>query len=84
MPPVSAAGGAPYQVDVSDEQIVVRVNPDAISPKDIADFLDYVYLENVRRKASLTDEQVAALAHEVNRAVWNRLRPMIEEKRRGG
>lgn len=82
MAPVSAIG-SPYSVDVQEGQIVVRVDSDAISAEDVSDFLDYVYLESIRRKASLSDEQVATLADEVDRAAWKRLRPMVEEKLRG-
>ena len=82
MPPVSISGN-PYTVQVEDGQIVVRVDTDAISAEDVSDFLDYVYLENLRRKASLSDEEIRALADEVDRAVWKRLRPMVEEKLRG-
>jgi hypothetical protein len=77
------AAGNPYTVEVEDGQIVVRVDADAISAKDVSDFLDYVYLENIRRKASLSDKEIARLADEVDRAVWKRLRPMVEAKLRG-
>ena len=47
------------------------------------DLLDYIFLENVRRKASLSEAEVAALAKDANRSAWARLRPMVEEKLRG-
>ncbi|HEX6749098.1 MAG TPA: hypothetical protein VF092_17495 [Longimicrobium sp.] len=81
MAPVSVSGN-PYSVNVEDGKIVIRMDSDAISAEEVSDFLDYLYLENVRRKASLSDEQIAELADEVDRAVWKRLRPMVEEKLR--
>lgn len=83
MAPVSAAG-VPYSVDVEKGRIIVSVDSEAFSPGEISDFLDYMYLESIRRRASLSDEQVSELADEVDAAVWKRLRPMVEEKLRGG
>ncbi|HEV7589787.1 MAG TPA: hypothetical protein VGO40_16850 [Longimicrobium sp.] len=44
------------------------------------EMVDYIFLENVRQKASLSDVEVAALAKDANRSAWERLRPMVEER----
>jgi hypothetical protein len=75
--------GATYSVDYDGDDIVLRMPADLISRDDLSDFLDRMLLERLRRRASLTDEQIAELADEVDGAVWERLRPMVEEKLRG-
>ncbi|HSU14283.1 hypothetical protein [Longimicrobium sp.] len=72
--------GEPYSVARDGDDIVVRMRADFFTREELSDFLDWVVLENIRRKASLSDEQIAELADEVDGAVWERLRPMVEEK----
>lgn len=74
---------ATYRIDFDGDDIVVRMRADLVSRDDLSDFLDRMLLERLRRRASLSDEQIAELADEVDRAMWERLRPMVEEKLRG-
>jgi len=73
----------PYRVDQQGKEIVVRVSSDLMSREEMVDLLDYIFLENVRQKASLSPEEIEVLAKEVKRSAWERLRPMVEEKLRG-
>lgn len=73
----------PYRVDQQGKEIVIRVSSDLMSRDEMVDLLDYIFLENVRQKASLSEEEIEALAKDANRAAWERLRPMVEEKLRG-
>jgi hypothetical protein len=73
----------PYRVDQQGKELVIRVSSDLMSREEMMDLLDYIFLENVRRKASLSEAEVAALAKDANRSAWARLRPMVEEKLRG-
>lgn len=73
---------AGYRVDYDGDDIVVRMRADLLSREDVSDFLDRMLMERLRRRASLTDEQIAALADEVDAAMWQRLRPMVEAKLR--
>ena len=73
----------PYRVDQQGKEIVIRVSSDLMSREEMVDLLDYIYLENIRQKASLSDAEVEALAKDANRSAWERLRPMVEEKLRG-
>lgn len=73
----------PYRVDQQGKEIVIRVSSDLMSREEMVDLLDYIFLENVRQKASLSEAEIAALAKEVKRSVWERVRPMVEEKLRG-
>ncbi|HEX8245407.1 MAG TPA: hypothetical protein VF541_17970 [Longimicrobium sp.] len=72
-----------YRVDHQGAEIVIRVRADLFSSDELAEFLDWLCRESIRRRASLDEDQIAALADEVDRAMWERLRPMVEEKLRG-
>ena len=74
---------AAYRVDYDGDDIVVRMRADLLSREDLSDFLDRMLMERLRRRASLNDDQIAELADEVDAAMWERLRPMVEEKLRG-
>lgn len=73
----------PYRVDEQGDEIVIRVSSGLMSREEMVDLLDHIFLESVRQKASLSDEEIEALAKEVKRSAWERLRPMVEEKLRG-
>ena len=73
----------PYRVDVEGDEILVRLDSSVMSREEVSEFLDDLFLEAVRRQASLSEDQIAALAVEVDRATAKRLRPMIDEKLRG-
>jgi hypothetical protein len=73
----------PYTVSRNGDEIVVRLHADLFSRDEMTYLLDRLLLENLRRRASLNEEEIAELADEVDGAVWNRLRPMVEEKLRG-
>lgn len=73
----------PYRVDQQGKEIVIRVSSDLMSREEMVDLLDYIFLENVRQKASLTPEEIEGLASEAKRSAWERLRPMVEKKLRG-
>ncbi|HET7229322.1 MAG TPA: hypothetical protein VFJ16_04935 [Longimicrobium sp.] len=79
----SALSDRPYRVDLNGDEILVRLNASVMSREEVSDLLDYIFLEKVRRQASLSPEQIAELADEVDRATANRLRPIIDEKLRG-
>jgi hypothetical protein len=73
----------PYRVDQQGKEIVIRVSSDLMSREEMMDLLDYIFLENFRQKAALSDEEIEALAKEAKHSMWERLRPMVEEKLRG-
>jgi hypothetical protein len=79
-----ALADQPYRVDHQGKEIVVRVNSDLMSREEMMDLLDFIFLESLRQKASLSADEVAQLSGEANRSAWERLRPMVEEKLRGG
>lgn len=51
-----------------DENIVIRINKDAIDKKTLSSFLEFVEMEEMRRKSQLTAEKAINGAD----AIWDR------------
>lgn len=63
-----------YRIDFEEQDIVVRVRRDVLDREEVSRFLDYLELEAIRRRSQLAETDAAALADEVDRAVWERTR----------
>ena len=63
-----------YQVNVENEDVIVRFRRDMIDETTLGLFLDYLELESIRKRSQLTDEQAAELAKEIDAAVWKNLK----------
>jgi len=72
-----------YRFAYDNDDLVIRVPRDAISPDKVSRFFDYLLLEEASRELNFSEAEIEALSDEVDRAAWERLRPMVEEKRRG-
>ena len=68
-----------YSIDVQDQDVVVRLHGNVLDRDAVSKFLDFLELEAIRRRSQLTDEQADALAAEVDRSVWERLRTNVQE-----
>ncbi len=51
-----------YNITVDNQDIIVRFNRDIIDQDTLSKFLDYLELETIRKRSSLTVEQAATLA----------------------
>ncbi len=71
---------AAYSIAVENTDIVVRLNRNIIDQDALIRFLDYLELETVRRQSQLTDEQAADLAADIDRAVWEKLKPTFGQE----
>lgn len=74
---------AAYRLAYEEDDLVIRIPSTLISRDRVSQFLDYLILEQGSRELGLTDDEVTGLAREAKRSAWERLRPMVEEKRRG-
>jgi hypothetical protein len=70
--------------DEQDGDYVIRVPRDAVNRETVSRFFDYLMMEAGSTKFDMTDEEIAAFADEVDQSAWERLRPMVEAKLRGG
>jgi hypothetical protein len=72
-----------YSFAYDDDDLVIRVPRDVISPDKVSRFFDYLLLEEVSRELNFSQEEITALSDEVDKVAWERLRLMVEEKLRG-
>jgi hypothetical protein len=77
-----AAETPPYRVSRENRVIVIRVPEDLISDGELTRFGDWLVVKQGRRKFSLSDKEIAAIADEVDAAAWERLRPLVEARLR--
>ncbi len=68
-----------YQIAIERETVVVRFQRDTIDETALAKFLDYIELKSIRKRSQLSENQAAALADEIDRAVWNTLKSMFRQ-----
>ncbi|HVG44483.1 MAG TPA: hypothetical protein VM890_07125 [Longimicrobium sp.] len=73
----------PYHVEHQGNEIVIRFSSDLLSREEVIEVLDYALLQKHARELALSDDEIAELAKEAKRSMWERLRPMVEEKLRG-
>lgn len=66
-----------------DSGLVVHIPPELVDEPEVLSFLDYLFLKRIEQRSALTEEAAAELADQVDRAAWERVRPMVEEKLRG-
>lgn len=64
----------PYQLEIEDESLTVRFDRNFFDNNDVQEMLEYLRLKIVRKRAQLRDEEVAALADEINQQGWERIR----------
>lgn len=81
--PARRDDAAAYRLDYEENDLVIRIPSALLSQDRVSQFLDYLILEQGSRELGLTEDEVAALAREAKRSAWERLRPMVEETRRG-
>lgn len=72
-----------YRLDYENDDLVIRIPSTLLSRDRVSQFLDYLILEQGSRELNLGEDEIAGLAKEAKRSAWDRLRPMVEEKRRG-
>jgi hypothetical protein len=77
------AADQPYRVEHQGNEIIIRFSSDLMSREEVIDVLDYALLQKHARNLALSDDEIAELAKQANRSMWERLRPMVEEKLRG-
>ncbi len=68
-----------YNITVDNQDIIVRLNRDIIDRDTLSKFLDYLELETIRKRSQLTVEQAAALADEIDRDEWSKIKPLLKK-----
>lgn len=70
-----AVSSLPYSVTVQDDDYVVRIDRHLLTRDDLSSLLDYFLLRSIAQKSQASQEDIDALADEVDRAVLKKLRP---------
>jgi len=68
-----------YTVAYENKDIVIRFNKDAIDKKTLSSFLEFIELEEIRRKSRLTAEKAITISKGINRNVWKKLKDKVVE-----
>lgn len=68
-----------YRINVEKRDIVVRFRRDLIDQSALGKFIDYVELESIRKRSKLTGAQVADMATEIDRSVWESIKSAFAE-----
>lgn len=63
-----------YLINVEKSDVIVRFRRDMIDETALGIFLDYLELESIRKRSTLTEEQAAELAKEIDAAVSKNLK----------
>ncbi len=75
MPAEPSVSSLPYSVTVQDDDYVVRIDRHLLTRDDLSSLLDYFLLRSITQKSQASQEEIDALADEVDRAVVKKLRP---------
>lgn len=69
-----------HSVAYENKDIVIRFNKDAVDKKTLSNFLEFIELEEIRKKSRLTAQEAAKISKEINRSVWNKLKDRVPAK----
>ena len=69
--------GPGYQLETTDDEIIVRIRRDLIDPAHVDRFLAYVELASIRHRSRLTEDAATEFVDGIDRAVWEKNRHRV-------
>lgn len=63
-----------YNITVENQDLIIRFNKNIIELDTLKKFLDYLELESLKKKSSMTTVQAEALAKEIDIDVWSNIK----------
>ena len=63
-----------YTIAFENNDIIVRFSEDSVDKKLLADFLEFIEIEQIRKKSKLSKKQAEILSKEINQKVWDKLK----------
>ena len=70
-----------YKIEYEGKDIVIRFDKKSVDKNSLMNLLEYIELEQIRKKSKITEKQAKRLAKEINQKVWDKLKgKFINEK----
>ncbi len=66
-----------YRVSAEGDDYVVRVKRNLLERDDLNHLLDYLLVRSILRRSQATQDEIDALANEVEQRAWTRLEPLF-------
>jgi hypothetical protein len=63
-----------FQIESSQDDIVLRFNRDLVDPATLSRLLDHIELAALQKASELSSEQAEALADDIDAAVWEQVK----------
>ena len=63
-----------YNITLENQDIIIRFNRNILDQESLTKFLEYLELETIRKRSTLTEEQATILADEIDRDVWLKIK----------
>jgi hypothetical protein len=74
---------SPFDVFVDDNQITVTVDRSQVEVDELINFVDFLRMQSFLRRNSLSDEEIRALAAEINQKAWTRVKRQLLQSGKG-
>lgn len=68
-----------YQLEYDNKDIVIRFDRDSVDKNLLASLLEFLEIEQIRKKSTLTEKQAKLLAKEINQKVWEKIKDKFIE-----
>jgi hypothetical protein len=68
-----------FQIEGDQDDIILRFRRGLVDPSTLARLLDYVELASIRDASDLQPEEASDLAHQIDAAVWERVKDKYVE-----
>lgn len=68
-----------YQIEYQNKDIIIRFDRNSIDKNLLASLLEYLEIEQIRKKSKLTKKQAKILAEEINQKVWEKIKDKFIE-----
>lgn len=69
-----------YTIAYENKDIVIRFEKETVDKKLLSNFLEFIEMEQIRKRSKLTDKQADKIAREINRKVWDKLKKNVLEE----
>ena len=69
----------PYQIQATNQEVVITLNRSLIEPEKLEQFLDFLMLKSIQQKSQLLEESTEQLVSEIDAAIWDKQKHLFEQ-----